>query len=92
MLARVAMTGKGVPVRPRARPATTCLLADLPDAKLWRIDPDADYGPAHRRRRGRIDLGWVRQPWPDIARLVASIHTGAVSAHDVIECWRPARV
>ena len=26
----------------------------------------------------------MRQHWPDLLRLVASIHTGAVSAHDVI--------
>ena len=59
-------------------------LADLPDAKLWRIDPDADYGPLAAAARGRIDLARVRQHWPDLVRIVASIHTGAVSAHDVI--------
>jgi len=59
-------------------------LADLPDAKLWRIDPGADYGPLAAAARGRIDLGRVRQHWPDLVRIVASIHTGAVSAHDVI--------
>jgi len=59
-------------------------LADLPDAKLWRIYPGADYGPLAAAARGRIDLGRVRQHWPDLVRIVASIHTGAVSAHDVI--------
>ena len=65
-------------------------LADLPDAKLWRIDPAADYGPLTAAARGRIDLGRVRQHWGDILRLVASIHTGAVSAHEVIRMLAPA--
>jgi len=64
-------------------------LADLPDAKLWRIDPDADYGPLSAAARGRIDLARVRQHWPDMVRLAASIHTGAVSAHDVIRMLAP---
>jgi TnpA family transposase len=59
-------------------------LADLPDAKLWRIDADADYGPLDAAARGRIDLARVRRHWPDILRVVASIHTGEVSAYDVI--------
>ncbi|HEV7897498.1 MAG TPA: Tn3 family transposase [Planosporangium sp.] len=34
--------------------------------------------------RGRIDLGRVRQHWPDILRMVASVHSGTVSACDVM--------
>ena len=34
-------------------------LADLPDAKLWRTDPAADYGPLDRAARGSIDLDKV---------------------------------
>ncbi|MGH9222730.1 MAG: Tn3 family transposase, partial [Acidimicrobiales bacterium] len=64
-------------------------LADLPDAKLWRIDVAADYGPLDAAARGRIDLGRVRRHWPDLCRLVASVHTGAVSAHDVIRMLSP---
>jgi hypothetical protein len=37
-------------------------LADLPDAKLWRIDPGADYGPLNPTARGRIDLDRIRAP------------------------------
>ena len=56
-------------------------LADLPDAKLWRIDPGADYGPLDTAARGRIDLDRIRRHWSDILRLTGSIHTGAVSAY-----------
>ncbi len=59
-------------------------LADLPDAKLWRIDPTADDGPLGVTARGRIDTTAITPHWPDILRSVASIHTGAVSAHDVL--------
>ncbi len=71
-------------------------LADLPDSKLWRIDPSADYGPLNAAARGQIDLTAIEQNWPDILRIVASIHTGAVSAHDVIRMvtrnGRPTRL
>jgi Tn3 transposase DDE domain len=59
-------------------------VADLPDQKLWRIDPHADYGPFTTAVRGRINLERVRRHWEDILRVVASIHTGTVRAHDVI--------
>lgn len=59
-------------------------LADIPDQKLWRIDTHADYGPFNTAARGRIDLGKIRRHWDDILRVVASIHTGAVRAYDVI--------
>src|SRR5580704_2866293 len=58
--------------------------ADLPDSKLWRINLAADYGPLNAAARGRVDLDRIRRHYPDILRLVASIHTGAVSAHDAI--------
>jgi TnpA family transposase len=58
--------------------------ADLPDTKLWHIDAAADYGPLATAARGRIELGKMETHWPDLVRIAASIHTGAVSAHDVI--------
>ena len=59
-------------------------LADLPDQKLWRVDPHAAYGPFDTIARGRLNLGKVRLHWQDILRVAGSIHTGAVRAHDVI--------
>lgn len=59
-------------------------LADLPDQKLWRVDARADYGPFNQAARGRVDLERVARHWEDILRVIASIHTGAVRAHDVI--------
>ncbi len=59
-------------------------LADIPDQKGWRVSPSADYGPLNTFARGRIDLGRVRANWPDILRVVASIHTSEVRAYDVV--------
>ncbi len=59
-------------------------LADLPDQKLWRIDPDADYGPLNTAARGRINIDRIKRHWPDILRIIGSIHTGTVTAYEII--------
>ena len=58
-------------------------LANLPDQRLWRIDPAADYGPLDRAARGRIDVDRITQHWEDMCRVAVSIHSGEVSAHEV---------
>jgi TnpA family transposase len=60
------------------------VLADLPDTKLWRINRGADYALLNKAARGQIDLEKIARHWPDILRVVCSIHTRTVSAHDVI--------
>jgi TnpA family transposase len=60
------------------------VLADLPDAKLWRINRGADYAALNRAARRQIDLEKIARHWPDILRIICSIHTRTVSAHDVI--------
>ena len=59
-------------------------LADLPDHRLWRFDPTADYGPLNTAARGKIDTGRIGRNWPDILRVSASIYTGSVRAYDVV--------
>ncbi|GAA0451525.1 transposase [Actinoplanes capillaceus] len=60
------------------------VLADLPDTKLWRINSGADYALLNKAARGQISLDKISQHWPDILRVICSIHTRTVSAHDVI--------
>jgi hypothetical protein len=49
--------------------------------RRWPGCPDvADYGPLSTAARGKIDLGRARAHWPDLLRLVGSIHTPARSA------------
>lgn len=64
-------------------------LADLPDQKLWRADLAANYGPLNQAARGRIDLAKIAAHWPDMLRLAASIHTGAITAHDALRVLAP---
>lgn len=54
-------------------------LANLPDQRLWRIDPAADYGPLDKAARGRIDVERIGRHWADMCRIAVSIHTGEVS-------------
>jgi TnpA family transposase len=58
--------------------------ADLPDERLWRTDPQADYGPLNIAARGRLDLDRPARHWPDMLRVVASVHTGEVLASQVM--------
>jgi TnpA family transposase len=59
-------------------------LADLPDQKLWRTNPSANYGPLDLAARGRIDLSRVTRHWPDIVRVIASVHSGQIRASDAM--------
>jgi TnpA family transposase len=58
-------------------------LANLPDQRLWRIDPAADYGPLDRAARGRIGIDRITGHWEDMCRVAVSIHSGEVSAHEI---------
>ncbi|MGO4618251.1 Tn3 family transposase [Nocardia sp. 2YAB30] len=58
-------------------------LANLPDQRLWRFDPGADYGPLNQAARGRIDTGKIAAHWEDMCRVAVSINECEVSAHDV---------
>ena len=60
------------------------VLADLPDAKLWRMNRGADYAALNKAARGQIDCEKIARHWPDILRIICSIYTRTVSAHDVI--------
>ena len=59
-------------------------LADLGDARLWRMDRAADYGPLDgvaRQRVGRassVTTGTTSSGWP------GSLKTGAVGAHEMM--------
>lgn len=51
---------------------------------MSRIDRAADDGAFTDAVRGRGDLARIERQWEDILPIVASIHTGAVRAYDVI--------
>ena len=59
-------------------------LADLPDRKLWRIDAAADYGRVDEAAKARLDPSRVGKHWPDILRLVGSVHNGDIAPSDAM--------
>jgi TnpA family transposase len=59
-------------------------IADLGEARFWRIDRDADYGPLDGLARHRVNLELVAANWDDILRVAGSLMVGRVAASDLI--------
>jgi TnpA family transposase len=59
-------------------------LADIGGAKLWRIDRAADYGSFDGIARGAINIGLIRENWPDLIRLAGSLKLGHLKAVGVM--------
>ncbi len=59
-------------------------LADLGDAKLWRIDRKADYGPFNSLAKGIINLGLICENWSDAIRLAGSLKLGHLKAAGIM--------
>jgi TnpA family transposase len=59
-------------------------LADLGDAKLWRIDRKADYGPFNSLGKGTINLALIRENWADAMRLAGSLKLGHLKAAGIM--------
>jgi TnpA family transposase len=63
-------------------------LADLGDARYWYAHdtgtPAPDYGSLTGLARNRINLDKIRAQWPDMLRVIGSLATGAVRAHDLL--------
>jgi TnpA family transposase len=59
-------------------------LADLGDARLWRIDRAADYGRLNGVARQTINTKLILANWDDILRVAGSLLSGKVSASEII--------
>ena len=59
-------------------------LADLGDARFWRIDRSADYGPLNEIGRHRINTELITSNWDDILRVAGSLALGTVPASDLV--------
>jgi TnpA family transposase len=55
-------------------------LADIGDARFWRIDRTADYGPLDGLARHRIDVELIKRNWEDLLRLAGSLKLGRIHA------------
>ena len=58
-------------------------LADVGDARFWRVDPDADYGELNDIARHRINTGLICRHWDDILRVAGSLKLAKVSASEL---------
>jgi TnpA family transposase len=59
-------------------------LADFGEARFWRIDPKADYGPLDKVARQKVNMGLIARNWDDLLRVAASLKLGMVSASEFI--------
>lgn len=59
-------------------------LADIGDTRLWRIDPNADYGVLNNLARHRLHSDLIVDHWDDMLRLAGSLKLGAVQAHGIM--------
>jgi len=59
-------------------------LADIGEARFWRLDPTADYGVLNSIARTRVNTKLIRQNWDDVLRVAGSLHQGTVSASELM--------
>lgn len=55
-------------------------LADIGEARFWRLDPRADYGALDGLARHRLNPALIAAHWDDLPRVAGSLHLGTVGA------------
>jgi TnpA family transposase len=59
-------------------------LADIGEARYWRIEPTADYGALNGIARNQINTILIANHWDDLLRVAGSLKLGTVSAVDLV--------
>jgi hypothetical protein len=59
-------------------------LADLGEARFWRLDAAADYGPLNGLARHRLQPERIARHWDDLLRVAGSLKMGTVSASEFV--------
>lgn len=59
-------------------------LADLGEARLWRMDPGASYGALQGVARNRINVDLIATNWDDLLRVAGSLKSGRVRASELL--------
>ena len=59
-------------------------LADVGDARFWRMDREAHYGCLDNIARYSINQQLIRDNWDDILRVAGSLKLGTVKASDIM--------
>jgi TnpA family transposase len=59
-------------------------LADIGAARLWRIDPTADYGALNPLSKNRVQTERIERNWDDLLRIAGSLKMGTISASELV--------
>ena len=59
-------------------------IADIGEARFWRIDPNADYGSLNALSKNRIQTERIVRNWDDLLRIAGSLKMGTVSASELV--------
>lgn len=59
-------------------------LADIGEARFWRMAPTADYGVLSNLARQRVNSELITQNWDDLLRVAGSLKLGMVSASELL--------
>lgn len=59
-------------------------LADAGEARFWRIEKDADYGPFNGISRNRIKVELIYENWDELLRVAGSLKLGTVTASEFV--------
>jgi TnpA family transposase len=60
-------------------------LAELKEARFWRMDPTAEYGPLNGLARHRINTNLIATNWDDILRVAGSLKVGTIHASTLVQ-------
>ena len=59
-------------------------LADAGEARFWRIEKEADYGPLNGISRNRIKVELIYDNWDELLRVAGSLKLGTVTASEFV--------
>lgn len=59
-------------------------IADAGEARFWRMDPGADYGPLNGICRNRIKTELIEENWEELLRVAGSLKLGTVTASEFV--------
>lgn len=59
-------------------------LADVGEARFWKLDPDSDYGVLEKIARQRVKTELIEQNWDDLLRIAGSLKLGTVGASEIM--------
>lgn len=59
-------------------------LADVGEARFWRMDPQADYDVLDNLARQRVNIPLIERNWDDLLRVAGSLKWGTIRASELM--------